>query len=90
MDATSTPYLNEHLATWCLMLASFPLAFFVIRTIKETNYDADQVVYVGEAKEADAEDKTGADIEKASDHSETKVLSEAEVPVTSLTYTQNV
>ncbi|KAF8530043.1 MFS general substrate transporter [Hysterangium stoloniferum] len=41
MDAVATPYLNEHLASWGLMLVSFPPAFLVVRSIKETNYDSD-------------------------------------------------
>lgn len=48
MDAVLTPLLNEHLASWIMMLVSFPLAFLVIRTIKETNYDEEEVVYVDE------------------------------------------
>ncbi|KAF8580213.1 MFS general substrate transporter [Ramaria rubella] len=39
MDAVATQFLNEHLASWVLMLISFPPAFLVIRSIKETNYD---------------------------------------------------
>jgi hypothetical protein len=45
MDATKTPYLNEHLASWIVMLVSFPLAGLVIYTIKETNYDVEHVDY---------------------------------------------
>ncbi|EIN11279.1 MFS general substrate transporter [Punctularia strigosozonata HHB-11173 SS5] len=50
MDAVATPYFNELLASWILMLASFPLAFLVIRTVKESNYEDEQVVYVGDVK----------------------------------------
>ncbi|KAI0088921.1 MFS general substrate transporter [Irpex rosettiformis] len=50
MDAVLTPLLNEHLASWIMMLVSFPLAFLVIRTIKETNYEDEQVVYVDEVQ----------------------------------------
>ncbi|KAI0826330.1 MFS general substrate transporter [Irpex lacteus] len=50
MDAVLTPLLNEHLASWIMMLVSFPLAFLVIRTIKETNYEEEEVVYVDEAQ----------------------------------------
>ncbi|KAF8582948.1 MFS general substrate transporter [Ramaria rubella] len=50
MDAVATPFLNEHLASWVLMLVSFPPAFFVIRSIKETNYDDENVVYVDDLK----------------------------------------
>jgi len=48
MDAVATPFLNEHLASWSIMLVSFPLAGLVISTIKETNYQDEQVVYVEE------------------------------------------
>lgn len=50
MDATLTPYLNEHLASWIMMLVSFPLAGVVIYTIKETNYDAEHIDYVDGVK----------------------------------------
>ena len=50
MDATSTPYLNEHLASWIMMLVSFPLAGIVIHTIKETNYDTEHVDYADDVK----------------------------------------
>lgn len=53
MDAVLTPLLNEHLASWCMMLVSFPLAFVVIRSIKETNYEDEEVVYVDEAQKAE-------------------------------------
>lgn len=49
MDAVATPYLNEHLATWSMILISFPLAFLVIRTVKETNYEHEHMVYVDDA-----------------------------------------
>ena len=35
--------LNFQLGSWILTLASFPLAFLVVRTIKETNYDDEKV-----------------------------------------------
>ncbi|KAF9652385.1 MFS general substrate transporter [Thelephora ganbajun] len=50
MDATRTPYLSEHLASWCMMLVSLPLAGIVIHTIKETNYDVEHVDYVDDVK----------------------------------------
>ncbi|KAJ3485966.1 hypothetical protein NLI96_g4585 [Meripilus lineatus] len=55
MDAVFTPFLNEHLASWCLMLVSYPLAYLVIRTIKETNYDTEKMVYVDDVKAEIAE-----------------------------------
>ncbi|KAI0074220.1 MFS general substrate transporter [Panus rudis PR-1116 ss-1] len=78
MDAVATPLLNEHLASWLLMIISYPGAFLVIRTIKETNYEDEEVVYVddvqrdhierGEALDVDGLEKDGKDgsIEKAS------------------------
>jgi hypothetical protein len=61
MDAVLTPLLNEHLASWCMMLVSFPLAFLVIRTIKETNYEDEGVVYVDETQKQEV--LAGHDIE---------------------------
>ncbi|KAH9035610.1 MFS general substrate transporter [Lactarius hengduanensis] len=45
MDATSTPFLNELTASWCLKLVSFPLAGIVIWGIKETSYTEEKTVY---------------------------------------------
>jgi len=55
MDAVYTPYLNEHLASWILILVSLPLAALVIRTIKDTSYEDEQVVYVDDIKAEHAE-----------------------------------
>lgn len=33
-----------------MMLASFPLAYVVIRTIKDTNYEDEKMVYVDDIK----------------------------------------
>ncbi|KAF8512978.1 MFS general substrate transporter [Gautieria morchelliformis] len=68
MDAVATPLLNELLASWIMMLVSFPLAFLVIRSIKETNYDDEQMVFVNDLK-ADATEKGSTD--KASMEPET-------------------
>ena len=67
MDAVLTPLLNEHLASWIMMLFSFVPAFFVIRSIKETNYDDEKVVYVDDVKKEEMEEgaSSSAD-EKAS------------------------
>ncbi|KAH9164517.1 MFS general substrate transporter [Lactarius sanguifluus] len=48
MDATSTPFLNELLASWCLMLVSFPLAGIVIWGIKDTSYTEEKTVFVSD------------------------------------------
>lgn len=53
MDAVKTPYLNEHLASWIMMLVSFPLAGIVIYTIKETNYDVEHIDYASDIKDAE-------------------------------------
>ncbi|KAJ3548314.1 hypothetical protein NM688_g5315 [Phlebia brevispora] len=66
MDAVLTPLLNEHLASWTMMLFSFPFAFLVLRTIKETNYEDESVVYIDDVKQAEAEDGS---VEKQSVHS---------------------
>ncbi|OJT04058.1 UNC93-like protein 1, partial [Trametes pubescens] len=51
MDAVGTPFLNEQLASGIPMLVSFPLAWLVLRTVKETNYGDEEVVYVDDAKQ---------------------------------------
>jgi len=55
MDAVATPYLNEHLASWIMMIVSFPCAFLVIRTIKETNYEDEKMIYVDDVNNIDVE-----------------------------------
>ncbi|KAI0695041.1 MFS general substrate transporter [Cytidiella melzeri] len=62
MDAVLTPLLNEHLASWIMMLVSFPLAFLVIRSIKETNYEDEQMVYVDEVLKREV--LAGHDVER--------------------------
>ena len=56
MDAVATPFLNEHLASWIMLLVSFPLAYLVLRTIKETNYEDEKVVYVDDVAREKAEE----------------------------------
>ncbi|TBU25016.1 major facilitator superfamily domain-containing protein [Dichomitus squalens] len=58
MDAVATPFLNEHLASWTMLLFSFPLAYLVLRTVKETNYDVEKMVYVDDVKRDAAEQGT--------------------------------
>ena len=55
MDAVKTPYLNEHLASWIMILISLPLAWIVVRTVKETNYEDEKMVYVDDVKREAAE-----------------------------------
>ena len=62
MDAALTPLLNEQLASWALLLVSFPLAFLVLRTVKETNYEDQSVSYVDDGDES--EDGTRKDAGK--------------------------
>jgi hypothetical protein len=64
MDATSTPFLNELLASWLMMMVSFPLAGIVIWGIKDTSYTEEKTVYakdvVGEkALPADEDGEVG-------------------------------
>ncbi|KAI0313212.1 major facilitator superfamily domain-containing protein [Amylostereum chailletii] len=56
MDAVSTPFLNEHLASWILILASLPLAAVVIHSIKETSYTEEKTVYVSDLQREMAEE----------------------------------
>jgi len=46
MDAVATPYLNEHLASWIMMLVSFPLAGWVIYGITDSNYASEKTLVV--------------------------------------------
>ncbi|KAI0275376.1 MFS general substrate transporter [Gloeopeniophorella convolvens] len=50
MDATSTPFLNELLASWIMMLVSLPLAGIVIWSIKDTSYTEEKTLYVQDVK----------------------------------------
>ena len=50
MDATATPFLNELLASWIMMLVSFPLAGIVIWGIKDTSYTEEKTLYADELK----------------------------------------
>ena len=74
MDAVATPFLNEHLASWLMMLASFPFAYAVVRTVKETNYEDEKVVYVDDLKHDQAESGAAA----AGAHAEEKESIEKE------------
>ncbi len=69
MDAVLHPLLNEHLASWIMMLFSFPLAFLVIRSIKETNYEDEKVVYVEDVRKMEMEEAASDSAEKESVHS---------------------
>ncbi|KAF8318018.1 MFS general substrate transporter [Clavulina sp. PMI_390] len=55
MDAVATPFLNEHLSSWLMMLVSFPLAALVISTVKETSYTEEKTLFVEDVAAARAE-----------------------------------
>lgn len=55
MDAVATPFLNEHLASWIMMLASFPLAGLVIYHVKDTSYTEEKTVFVDDIRISGAE-----------------------------------
>ena len=48
MDATATPFRNELLASWIMMLVSFPLAGTVIWGIKDTSYTEEETVHAND------------------------------------------
>ncbi|KAI0765463.1 MFS general substrate transporter [Fomes fomentarius] len=68
MDAVLTPYLNEHLASWIMLLFSFPLAWLVLRKVKETNYEDEKMVYVDDVKREHAEEGQAPAVPAASSH----------------------
>lgn len=49
LNSFKTPYLAEHLISWLLVLISMPFCAFVLYKIRETNYDAEEVVTVDDA-----------------------------------------
>ena len=75
MDAVNTPFLNEHLASWCLMLFSLPLAGIVIWGIKDTSYTEEKTVYASDV--ATTQSKVAAaestDNDNSSDVKEEKI-----------------
>ncbi|OSX63732.1 hypothetical protein POSPLADRAFT_1180600 [Postia placenta MAD-698-R-SB12] len=80
MDAVETPFLNELLASWIMMLASFPLAFLVIRTIKETNYGDEQMIYAEDVQHAAMEQGGATEGEVGSiDKERDDIVAETEV-----------
>ena len=48
------------------MLFSFPLAFLVLRTVKETNYDDEQQVYVDDVQKDHLEQGTTPEADSGS------------------------
>ncbi|KAI0066656.1 MFS general substrate transporter [Artomyces pyxidatus] len=59
MDAVAPPFLNELLASWIMLLVSFPLAAWVIHGIKETSYNEEKTVYIDDVKAGNAEEGVG-------------------------------
>ncbi|OCH83821.1 MFS general substrate transporter [Obba rivulosa] len=78
MDAVNTPFLNEHLASWIMMLASFPFAFVVIHTIRETNYDSEEVVYVDDIKKSEMEQGRGVELGRTPSIEKESISADAE------------
>jgi len=66
MDAVATPFLNEHLASWIMLLVSFPLAAWVISTIKDTTYTEEKTVYVDELKNGELDSNERVDEKEGS------------------------
>ena len=62
MDAVKTPFLNEHLASWIMLLFSLPLAGLVIYHIKDTSYTEEETVYVDDIRRQNAEAGEGANM----------------------------
>jgi hypothetical protein len=53
LTSRQTPYLGEHLISWLLVLISMPFCALVLYKIRETNYEAEEVVTVDDAAIAD-------------------------------------
>lgn len=60
MDAVATPFLNELLSSWIMMLISFPLAALVIYDVKETSYTEEKTVFVEDLAAAQVEAGNGS------------------------------
>jgi hypothetical protein len=58
MDAASTPFLNELLASWLTMMVSFPLAGIVIWGIKDTSYTEEKTLYAKDVVDEKARGST--------------------------------
>ncbi|KAI0297599.1 MFS general substrate transporter [Multifurca ochricompacta] len=73
MDATNTPFLNELLASWVMMLVSLPLAGIVIYGIKDTSYTEEKTVYADDVKaQAPASEAGNAPSEENDNSSDVK------------------
>ena len=45
-----TPYLAELLISWLLIMVSLPLCAWVLHSVRDTNYDVEEVVHVDDTK----------------------------------------
>ncbi|KZV77526.1 MFS general substrate transporter [Peniophora sp. CONT] len=69
MDAVSTPFLNEHLASWIMMLVSLPLAGLVIYHVHDTSYQDEKTVFVEDVKaERNEEGSVGVEENEKGEH----------------------
>lgn len=50
MQIPKTPYLAELLISWLLIMVSLPLCALVLHSIRDTNYDVEEVVHVDDTK----------------------------------------
>ncbi|KZV77525.1 MFS general substrate transporter [Peniophora sp. CONT] len=68
MDAVATPFLNEHLASWTMVLVSLPLAGLVIYHVHDTSYQDEQTVFANDSKvnnmQADVDPEAAGEPEK--------------------------
>ncbi|VDC04181.1 unnamed protein product [Peniophora sp. CBMAI 1063] len=64
MDAVATPFLNEHLASWVMMLVSLPLAGLVIYNVHDTSYQDEKTVFVDDVKNEKAEEGTSTPVDE--------------------------
>ncbi|KAK0757316.1 hypothetical protein N5P37_010036 [Trichoderma harzianum] len=55
MDAVKTPFIGEILISSLLIILSLPLAAYVIWSIRDTNYDIENIQYAEDAKSQDCE-----------------------------------
>ncbi|KAF9506195.1 hypothetical protein BS47DRAFT_1321920 [Hydnum rufescens UP504] len=50
MDAVTPPFLNEILASWAVLLISFPFAALVIASIKDTSYTEEKTIFIDDLR----------------------------------------
>ncbi|KAI5457561.1 DUF895 domain protein [Mariannaea sp. PMI_226] len=64
MDAVKTPFLGEILISSLLILVSLPLAALVLFRIRDTNYEIENTLYIGDVKSQDDNPVQQAHIEQ--------------------------